>query len=49
MGYELWTSPITGYRRKGTRFSELRAVIGAGVQARSIFEPLQCCPRSVTA
>jgi hypothetical protein len=44
MGYELWTSPITGYRRKGTRLEELRALFAAGVQARAILEPLQCCP-----
>jgi len=44
MGYELWTSPITGYRRKGTRLEELRILFAAGVQARAILEPLQCCP-----
>lgn len=43
MGYQLWTSPITGYRRKGTRLSELRAVLGAGITARTILEPLQSC------
>jgi len=49
MGYQLWTSPITGYRRKGTRLSELRAVLGAGVVARTISEPLQSCPREAPA
>jgi hypothetical protein len=44
MGYELWTSPVTGYRRKGTRLSELRAAVAAGVLASAIFEPIQCCP-----
>jgi len=44
MGYQLWTSPITGYRRKGTRLSDLRSVLGAGIMARTILEPLQCCP-----
>lgn len=49
MGYELWMSPITGYRRKGTRLSELRALFAAGVQARAILEPLQCCPADAPA
>lgn len=43
MGYELWISPITGYRRKGTRLAELRALIEAGITARAILEPLQSC------
>jgi hypothetical protein len=43
MGYELWTSPITGYRRRGTRLSEIRALLATGVQASAILEPLQCC------
>jgi len=43
MGYDLWTSPITGYRRKGTRLSELRSVLGTGITARTILEPLQSC------
>jgi hypothetical protein len=44
MSYELWTSPITGYRRKGTRLSDLRSFLGAGILARAIVEPLRCCP-----
>jgi hypothetical protein len=43
MGYQLWMSPITGYRRKGTRLSELRSALGIGVTANTIFEPLQSC------
>jgi hypothetical protein len=43
VGYELWTSPITGYRRRGTRLSEIRALVSAGIQARAILEPLQSC------
>lgn len=43
MGYELWTSPITGYRRKGTRLAELRALIDSGITAHAILEPLQSC------
>jgi hypothetical protein len=49
MGQELWTSPITGYRRRGTRLFEIRALFAAGVQARAILEPLQCCPANVPA
>ena len=49
MGYQLWTSPITGYRRKGTRLSDLRSVLGAGIVLRTIFEPLQCCPSDAPA
>ena len=44
MGYELWISPVTGYRRKGTRFSSLKKIFIDNVTARSIFEPLLCCP-----
>jgi hypothetical protein len=49
MGYQLWTSPITGYRRKGTRLSDLRSVVGASVLARNVLEPLQCCPMDAPA
>lgn len=49
MGYQLWTSPITGYRRKGTRLADLRSVVGAGIVTRTIFEPLQCCPSDAPA
>jgi hypothetical protein len=41
MGYQLWTSPITGYRRRGTRLSELRSLIDSGITIRAILEPLQ--------
>jgi len=44
MGYQLWISPVTGYRRKGTRFSSLKKIFIDNVTARSIFEPLLCCP-----
>ena len=43
MGHELWTSPIYGYRRKGTRLADLRRVIEDGITARAILEPLQSC------
>lgn len=49
MGYQLWTSPITGYRRKGTRLSELRSVLAARIGARTILEPIQCCPTDALA
>jgi hypothetical protein len=43
MGYELWTSPETGYRRAGTRLRDLHAVLGSGIVTRTIFEPLYLC------
>jgi CBS domain-containing protein len=45
MGYQLWTSPVTGYRRKGTRLSELRSALATSVTARTILEPIQSCPK----
>jgi hypothetical protein len=44
VGHELWTSPITGYRRRGARLAELRALLATGITARAIFEPLWSCP-----
>ena len=49
MGYQLWTSPITGYRRKGTRLAELRSLIGSGITAHAVLEPLQSCPAEASA
>lgn len=43
MGYQLWMSPITGYRRNGTRFSELKKIFIDSVTVRDIYEPLLCC------
>lgn len=43
MGYKLWVSPMTGYRRKGTRASDLRSLFETGITANSIQEPLKCC------
>ena len=43
MGYQLWVSPLTGYRRKGTRMSDLRRLFETGITANSIQEPLKCC------
>ena len=49
MADQLWTSRITGYRRRGTRLSELRSLLEAGITAGAIFEPLQSCPASAEA
>lgn len=44
MGYQLWTSRATGYRRRGTRLAELLSVLGGGIVTRTISEPLQSAP-----
>lgn len=44
MGSQLWTSPQTGYRRRGTRFFELRSLFEEGITAQAILEPLKSCP-----
>ena len=49
MGYQLWTSPVTGYRRRGTRLTELHAVLGCQITAHVIFEPLMSCPSDALA
>lgn len=49
MSGELWVSRLTGYRRKGTRFSSLKKLFVDNVTAKSIFEPLSCCPASSRA
>lgn len=49
MGYQLWVSPVTGYRRKGTRFSSLKKIFIDNVTAKSIYEPLLCCPANSMA
>src|SRR6476469_3993189 len=43
MGCQLWTSPVTGYRRTGTRVREIRAMFETGITVRSIYEPLKAC------
>ncbi|MGH8095536.1 MAG: hypothetical protein ACREIF_19060 [Chthoniobacterales bacterium] len=43
MGYELWTSPLTGYRRVGTRVREIRDMFEGSITVRSIYEPLKAC------
>src|SRR5690348_13463229 len=49
MGYQLWTSPITGYRRTGTRLRELRHLFEDGITAQAILEPLQSCSSGASA
>lgn len=49
MGYQLWVSPITGYRRKGTKFTALKRIFVDNVTAKTIYEPLLCCPASSMA
>jgi len=44
MGYQLWTSPITGYRRRGTRLADFRKGFADTIKVQAIFEPLQSCP-----
>jgi len=44
MGYQLWISPLTGYRRKGTKFAALKHIFIDNVTAKCIYEPLLCCP-----
>jgi hypothetical protein len=41
---QLWTSPITGHRRVGTRQSDIRALFESGITVRAIVEPLKSCP-----
>src|SRR5262245_9439460 len=49
MGDQLWTSPITGHRRRGTRLSELRSLTETGITAHAILEPLKSCPAEAPA
>lgn len=44
MGHELWTSEITGYRRVGTRYQDVRELFIHGINVKSIYEPLRSCP-----
>lgn len=43
MGYQLWVSPVTGYRRRGTRVSELRNLFESKITVSAILEPLRSC------
>lgn len=43
MGFQLWYSPETGIRRKGTTFSELQDIFISNITTNHIYEPLACC------
>lgn len=43
MGYQLWISPNTGIRRKGTTFKELQKIFIDQITTRFIYEPVYCC------
>jgi len=44
MGYQLWTSPITGYRRRGTKLSDFNEAFGQKITIAAVLEPLKSCP-----
>lgn len=43
MGLQLWYSPTTGIRRKGTSFAELQDIFIDNITTKFIYEPLACC------
>lgn len=43
MGFQLWISPNTGIRRKGTTFKELQAIFIDNITTKLIYEPIYCC------
>lgn len=43
MGYELWISPNTGIRRKGTTFKELQSIFFDNITTKFIYEPVYSC------
>src|ERR1700722_13638972 len=49
MGYQLWASPVTGHRRRGTRLNDFRAALDAKITTQEIFEPLLSCPAQAPA
>lgn len=49
MGYQLWTSPVTGKRRTGTRLLDLTSAFETSIVARTISEPLYSCPKNAPA
>lgn len=46
MGHQLWISPNTGIRRKGTTFRELQTLFNNEITTRFIYEPIYSCLRS---
>lgn len=49
MGYELWTSDLTGHRRTGTRLFEIRRLFEKEISTASILESLMSCPADASA
>lgn len=43
MGYELWISPNTGIRKKGTTFKELQSLFIDKISTKYIYEPIYSC------
>ena len=43
MGYELWISPHTGIRRKGTTFKEVQSIFIDNITTKFIYEPIYSC------
>jgi hypothetical protein len=43
MGYQLWVSQETGYRRQGTRFESLHDVFLEKAKLSNVCEPILCC------
>ncbi len=43
MGFQLWISPNTGIRRKGTTFKELQNIFIDNITTKFIYEPVYCC------
>lgn len=49
MGYQLWMSPETGYRRQGTRFESLHKIFLEHAKLLSLLEPVLCCKATDSA
>lgn len=43
MGHQLWASPVTGYRRRGTRLNDFQEALGDKINITAIYEPLLSC------
>lgn len=46
MGAQLWMSPLTGYRRNGTRFESINSIFLEKISVSLICEPILCCKDS---
>ncbi|MCM7590673.1 CBS domain-containing protein [Enterobacter chuandaensis] len=46
MGAQLWMSPLTGYRRNGTRFESINSIFLEKISVDLICEPILCCKDS---